>query len=242
MFIVYYPYGYSWSGNFALFENLDLEISMKKFFEALGTEDLSCEIDGGAVDRFIEEVLPDQEESRLIRQYYGICCQKRGPIVIGRENGLSAYQVAKKLGKAMYKLRRSPKTEEMISLAEEKRWSLKGKDLRDLHLQVRRLVTELFDVRRSLDLHEEILRGVRAIPQIADALRVQPTILDMKIDGLGFTNRLRDCLRSEGIWDVGQLVSRTATDLRSLDGIGHVSLNEIKEVLAVRGLELKRKF
>jgi hypothetical protein len=52
------------------------------------------------------------------------------------------------------------------------------------------------------------------------------------------SSRARNCLRSEGIRTITQLVSKSASDLLEIRNLGEGTLNEIVASLSARGLEL----
>ncbi|MCW5639319.1 MAG: DNA-directed RNA polymerase subunit alpha, partial [Rubrivivax sp.] len=70
----------------------------------------------------------------------------------------------------------------------------------------------------------------------------QPTnfdpILLRPVDELELTVRSANCLKAENIYYIGDLIQRTETELLKTPNLGRKSLNEIKEVLASRGLTL----
>lgn len=76
-------------------------------------------------------------------------------------------------------------------------------------------------------------RGVGA--QAFDPVMLHP------IDELGLTVRSANCLRAESIHYIGDLIQRTENELLKTPNLGRKSLNEIKEVLASRGLTLGMK-
>ena len=55
---------------------------------------------------------------------------------------------------------------------------------------------------------------------------------------LELTVRSANCLKAENIYYIGDLIQRTETELLKTPNLGRKSLNEIKEVLASRGLTL----
>ncbi len=61
------------------------------------------------------------------------------------------------------------------------------------------------------------------------------------IDDLELTVRSANCLKAENIYYIGDLIQRTETELLKTPNLGRKSLNEIKEVLASRGLTLGMK-
>jgi DNA-directed RNA polymerase subunit alpha len=53
--------------------------------------------------------------------------------------------------------------------------------------------------------------------------------------------RSANCLKAENIYYIGDLIQRSETELLKTPNLGRKSLNEIKEVLASRGLTLGMK-
>src|SRR6202008_1026123 len=74
----------------------------------------------------------------------------------------------------------------------------------------------------------------RAMPQV-DPILLRP------VDDLELTVRSANCLKAENIYYIGDLIQRTETELLKTPNLGRKSLNEIKEVLASRGLSLGMK-
>jgi DNA-directed RNA polymerase subunit alpha len=66
-------------------------------------------------------------------------------------------------------------------------------------------------------------------------------ILLRPVDELELTVRSANCLKAENIYYIGDLIQRTETELLKTPNLGRKSLNEIKEVLASRGLSLGMK-
>ena len=74
--------------------------------------------------------------------------------------------------------------------------------------------------------------------------RVAPVIdpvLLRPVDDLELTVRSANCLKAENIYYIGDLIQRTENELLKTPNLGRKSLNEIKEVLAARGLTLGMK-
>ena len=67
-------------------------------------------------------------------------------------------------------------------------------------------------------------------------------ILLRPVDELELTVRSANCLKAEDIFYIGDLIQRTENELLKTPNLGRKSLNEIKEVLASRGLTLGMKF
>jgi DNA-directed RNA polymerase subunit alpha len=63
-------------------------------------------------------------------------------------------------------------------------------------------------------------------------------VLLRPVDELDLTVRSANCLKAENIYYIGDLIQRTETELLKTPNLGRKSLNEIKEVLASRGLTL----
>ena len=74
----------------------------------------------------------------------------------------------------------------------------------------------------------------RGTPQI-DPILLRP------VDDLELTVRSANCLKAENIYYIGDLIQRTENELLKTPNLGRKSLNEIKEVLAARGLTLGMK-
>ena len=66
---------------------------------------------------------------------------------------------------------------------------------------------------------------------------VDPIML-RPVDELELTVRSANCLKVEKIYYIGDLVTRKESDLLKTPNLGRKSLNEIKDVLAARGLSL----
>jgi DNA-directed RNA polymerase subunit alpha len=80
---------------------------------------------------------------------------------------------------------------------------------------------------------EDKAGGVKAPP--IDPILLRP------VDDLELTVRSANCLKAENIYYIGDLIQRTETELLKTPNLGRKSLNEIKEVLAARGLTLGMK-
>ncbi len=66
-------------------------------------------------------------------------------------------------------------------------------------------------------------------------------ILSKPVDDLELTVRSANCLKAENILMIGDLVMKSENELLKTPNLGRKSLNEIKEVLASRGLTLGMK-
>jgi DNA-directed RNA polymerase subunit alpha len=81
------------------------------------------------------------------------------------------------------------------------------------------------------------LQGTPALIEQPKAQQIDPILL-RPVDDLELTVRSANCLKAENIYYIGDLIQRTETELLKTPNLGRKSLNEIKEVLASRGLTL----
>ncbi|PPE70497.1 DNA-directed RNA polymerase subunit alpha [Caldimonas thermodepolymerans] len=79
---------------------------------------------------------------------------------------------------------------------------------------------------------------IAAFDQPAQRAQQFDPILLRPVDELELTVRSANCLKAENIYYIGDLIQRTETELLKTPNLGRKSLNEIKEVLASRGLTL----
>ncbi|MFH1043691.1 MAG: DNA-directed RNA polymerase subunit alpha [Pseudomonadota bacterium] len=84
------------------------------------------------------------------------------------------------------------------------------------------------------------LEGTPIASEPVKAPQVEPILL-RPVDDLELTVRSANCLKAENIYYIGDLIQRTETELLKTPNLGRKSLNEIKEVLASRGLTLGMK-
>jgi len=81
---------------------------------------------------------------------------------------------------------------------------------------------------------------VSEVAERKTSITVDPILL-RPVDDLELTVRSANCLKAENIYYIGDLIQRTETELLKTPNLGRKSLNEIKEVLASRGLTLGMK-
>ena len=84
------------------------------------------------------------------------------------------------------------------------------------------------------------LQGTPVEEVVEKAPPVDPILL-RPVDDLELTVRSANCLKAEDIYYIGDLIQRTETELLKTPNLGRKSLNEIKEVLASKGLTLGSK-
>ncbi len=84
------------------------------------------------------------------------------------------------------------------------------------------------------------LQGTPVEESKEEAPPIDPILL-RPVDDLELTVRSANCLKAEDIYYIGDLIQRTETELLKTPNLGRKSLNEIKEVLASKGLTLGSK-
>jgi len=101
--------------------------------------------------------------------------------------------------------------------------------------QSARILMDQLSVFAALEGSTETIEApARGTPQI-DPILLRP------VDDLELTVRSANCLKAENIYYIGDLIQRTENELLKTPNLGRKSLNEIKEVLAARGLTLGMK-
>jgi DNA-directed RNA polymerase subunit alpha len=76
--------------------------------------------------------------------------------------------------------------------------------------------------------------------EVQQAPQIDPVLL-RPVDDLELTVRSANCLKAENIYYIGDLIQRHENDLLKAPNLGRKSLNEIKDILATKGLSLGMK-
>ena len=84
------------------------------------------------------------------------------------------------------------------------------------------------------------LEGAPPVVEVKNAPQVDPILL-RPVDDLELTVRSANCLKAENIFYIGDLIQRSENELLKAPNLGRKSLNEIKDVLASKGLTLGMK-
>ncbi len=100
--------------------------------------------------------------------------------------------------------------------------------------QSARILVDQLSVFASLEGTETSSEAPSRSPQV-DPILLRP------VDDLELTVRSANCLKAENIYYIGDLIQRSENELLKTPNLGRKSLNEIKEVLASRGLTLGMK-
>ena len=111
---------------------------------------------------------------------------------------------------------------------------IRGEIERNLH----RFLVEQLAVFAQLEGSE--LAAFDAPSSARNAQQFDPLLL-RPVDELELTVRSANCLKAENIYYIGDLIQRSENELLKTPNLGRKSLNEIKEVLASRGLTLGMK-
>jgi len=111
--------------------------------------------------------------------------------------------------------------------------------------QSARILVEQLSVFAALEGGSEepaaIAAGGVGVPGAARVGPQMDPLLMRPVDDLELTVRSANCLKAENIYYIGDLIQRTENELLKTPNLGRKSLNEIKEVLASRGLTLGMK-
>jgi len=84
------------------------------------------------------------------------------------------------------------------------------------------------------------LKGTPTEVETPRSPQVDPILL-RPVDDLELTVRSANCLKAENIYYIGDLIQRSENELLKTPNLGRKSLNEIKDVLASKGLTLGMK-
>ena len=100
--------------------------------------------------------------------------------------------------------------------------------------QSARILVDQLSIFAALEGTETSAEALLQLPPV-DPILLRP------VDDLELTVRSANCLKAENINYIGDLIQRTENELLKTPNLGRKSLNEIKEVLASRGLTLGMK-
>jgi len=88
--------------------------------------------------------------------------------------------------------------------------------------------------------YDAVAGGEGGSGETAGSSQIDPVLL-RPVDDLELTVRSANCLKAENLYYIGDLIQCSENELLKTPNLGRKSLNEIKEVLAARGLSLGMK-
>lgn len=115
-----------------------------------------------------------------------------------------------------------------------------------MHIETNGVLTPEEAVRQAARILVDQLTVFAALEGMSESVELPRTptvdpLLLRPVDDLELTVRSANCLKAENIYYIGDLIQRTENELLKTPNLGRKSLNEIKEVLASRGLSLGMK-
>jgi DNA-directed RNA polymerase subunit alpha len=116
-----------------------------------------------------------------------------------------------------------------------------------MHIDTNGVISPEEAIRQSARILVDQLSVFAALEGTGETLETRTSgpaidpILLRPVDDLELTVRSANCLKAENIYYIGDLIQRTENELLKTPNLGRKSLNEIKEVLASRGLSLGMK-
>ncbi len=186
----------------------------KAFSEALG---LDVKNISPATEQIIAKYIGDvltPSRGKIVIEFYGIACEKKTGKAIEIEHGVSEVQISQTLHWGLQTLAHPVRKRQLVDILVEK----------DLDVQQ--------------ELHECLIACVKANKEFRDKL--DKFLLKFgSIENLGLTVRAANCLKSENILTLADLVSWSEVEICKIPSLGIRSLNEIKEALVSRGLTLR---
>lgn len=96
-----------------------------------------------------------------------------------------------------------------------------------------------FLARRGLGLREAERAITPLLPSAGPPVVPSPEALEMSIEELGLSLRTVKALDAAGISKVGQIIEKTEKEMLAIRHFGRISLQEVKEKLAEKGLRLR---
>lgn len=116
-----------------------------------------------------------------------------------------------------------------------------GKKIEDKEV----LLKDLLELLDSSERDELLIQALKEITRINEELaKCTPTKLDILSEptsNLNLTSRPRYCLNGAELYYIGDLVAKTKVELLKTPNLGRKSLQEIEEVLSLKGLTLGMK-
>jgi len=178
----------------------------------------------------IDEILATRlrpREEKIIRLRFGLDGRNYTLKEVGQELGVSKERIRQIEDKALRKLKH-PEHRKFLEIY-----------LRPfLEKKIKDLSRENKTLREEIGRYKEIFEEIKQIMEHGKKPELNQ-LSDLLVDIFEFSVRTHNVLRRNGIRTIGDLLSKTESELLRMKNMGRRSLNEIKEKLASRGLELK---
>lgn len=196
----------------------------EEFFKKIGLVVTGLSED---VEKVIAQWVKDSLRPRnaeVVLCYYGINCEEKTLVQLGIDFGVSRERVSQIRNKSIRQLQFHERAQPINMMLEELYWSKKDPELQALRKRVNSCEAEISR------LTAEVLRLT---------LVTEPKEHSESVDCLELTVRTSNCLKAEKIFTIGDLLNKSDFDLLHVPNLGRKGLNEIREVLALRGLCLR---
>ena len=208
----------------------------KSFGKALGLDIANT---NPATELALKQVIVDTltpREAKIVTDFYGISCEKKTLAAIAADfttaehHEVSMARIRQVKQKAMRKLKH--RKDLLETTLEEARWTEKDPDIQALRNRIVACEGENAALANKLN---RVLMMFAAIGSSAAGFQKDVQLAE-SVDSLDLTVRTANCLKAENICTVGDLVLRSESELLKVPNLARKSLNEIKEVLAAKGL------
>ena len=193
------------------------------FFERVGLviPNLSEDIEK-VIAEWINNSLPPRT-AEIVTSFYGISCEEKTLVQLGFDFGVSRERVSQVRNKGIRQLKYHKRLQTINIMLEELSWSKKDPEIQSLR-------------KRVMSCEEEISRLKDEVFSLTAI--TQPEENTKPVDFLDLTVRTSNCLKAENINTIGDLLKMRDVDLISIPNLGRKGVNEIRDVLASRGLYL----
>ncbi len=198
-------------------------------------------------------------EARVLKLYYGLDCKSLSipAIISDLGDGANRTGVTRARDRALRKLRHPSRSDLLIeAILQEPAWESQNPELKEWRDnrpqgEVRKVpqaaaVPAVRPVMTEWQQRQVFVQGIRRqLAVVEEMLQTftgeAPPILFRPIDELELTVRSTNSLKAEDIYYIGELVQRTEVELLRMPNLSRNYINEIKEALASRGLQLDTK-
>ncbi len=183
---------------------------------------LSEDIEKAIVPWIKDSLTPRSAE--IVLTYYGLDCVDKTLVQLGIDFNLSSQRISQIRNKSIRQLKYHVRAQPINMMLEDLFWSKKDPQFQALRKRVNSCEAEISRL-------------------IAEVLRLnlitQPKENSEPVDRLDLTVRTSNCLKAESIFTIGDLLKKSGEDLLGIPNLGRKGVNEIRELLALRGLCLR---